>query len=484
MKKSSSFLDGQRKIMKFFFKKAMSSIFFSTIRNRLFGISLFFFAFSAKAETILRSAQDALALARTHDKEYELQEQYLSQGLRLAKMSVGAFLPSLEFSWSESDYVPMDAGDRRSKSIGAGITQKLFDGGKSALEYKMQIGQAELEFYNFKTENENFESQVVQSYYENVLAIEKCRVQSEALENAKNVLNLAKIQLEQGMIVESDYLETAISAMQIEAQLNAYKYEAASAKRNFSSLLALPPGSEIAFCQEDFSCEKIGNTALSQNKFNKDMLARDAVENSMELKKLDLEIDWAKKQRAIQKMVFLPSISVNAGIEFSGARYPLTTPSYTLKVIVGFENNPWLSANGSTSLGISQDRINSVGSNVSGQGNLNTTYFTQMKMAKIALSQKIFNRQKSALQIENSVLELLEKIEENTVSLKLHLETLRLQEKKLEILELRVFEGLVKKSEFLEAVTDCAEEKIKILSLHSNQELLKSKLQILTGRKF
>lgn len=484
MKKSSSSLDGQRKIMKFFFKKAMSSIFFSTIHNRLFGISLLFFAFSAKAETILRSAQDALALARAHDKEYELQEQYLSQGLRLAKMSVGAFLPSLEFSWSESDYVPMDAGDRRSKSIGAGITQKLFDGGKSALEYKMQIGQAELEFYNFKTENENFESKVVQSYYENVLALEKCRVQSEALENAKNVLDLAKIQLEQGMIVESEYLETAISAMQIEAQLNAYKYEAASAKRNFSSLLALPPGSEIAFCQEDFSCEKIGNATISQNKFNKDMLARDAVENSMELKKLDLEIDWAKKQRAIQKMFFLPSISVNAGIEFSGARYPLTTPSYTLKVIVGFENNPWLSANGSTSLGISQDRINSVGSNVSGQGNLNTTYFTQMKMSKIALSQKIFNRQKSALQIENSVLELLEKIEENAESLKLHLETLRLQEKNLEILELRVFEGLVKKSEFLEAVTDCAEKKIKILSLHSNQELLKSKLQILTGRKF
>lgn len=221
MKKSSSSLDGQRKIMEFFFKKAMSSIFFSTIRNRLFGISLLFFAFSAKAETILRSAQDALALARAHDKEYELQEQYLSQGLRLAKMSVGAFLPSLEFSWSESDYVPMDAGDRRSKSIGAGITQKLFDGGKSALEYKMQIGQAELEFYNFKTENENFENHVVQSYYENVLALEKCRVQSEALENAKNVLHLAKIQLEQGMIVESDYLETAISAMQIEAQLNA-----------------------------------------------------------------------------------------------------------------------------------------------------------------------------------------------------------------------------------------------------------------------
>ncbi len=485
MKTSSFKTSIQRKAANGFFKKLLSSIHIFARQRRFFEFFAFLFsALPINSEIFLRNAQDALALARAHDKEHELQEQYISQGLKLAKMSVGAFLPNLEFSWSESDYVPMDSGDRRSKSVGAGITQKLFDGGKAALEYKMKIEQAKLEFYDFKKENENFEFNVVQSYYENVLSLEKCRVQSEALANAKKVLALAKIQLEQGMIVESEYLETAISASQIEAQLNAYKYEVASSKRNFSSLLVLPHGSAVDFCNEDFSLEKIENAALSEKKFNGEELARSAVENSIELKKLDLEIDWAKKQRAFQKMIFLPSISVNAGIEFSGAHYPLTTPSYSLKVIVGFENNPWLSANTSSSFGFSQDRMNSAGSSVSGQGNLNTTYFTQMRMSKIALSQKILNREKSALQIENSVLEMLEKIEENAESLKLHLETLRLQEKNLEILKLRLSEGLVKKSDFLEAVTDCAEEKIKVLSLHSNQELLKTELQILTGSKF
>lgn len=58
-----------------------------------------------------------------------------------------------------------------------------------------------------------------------------------------------------------------------------------------------------------------------------------------------------------------------------------------------------------------------------------------------------------------------------------------LARKNLEILELRLSEGLIRKSDFLEAITDCAEEKIKVLSLHSNQELLKTQLQILTSVK-
>lgn len=483
--KTSSFNSSiQQKKRKILFKNLLSSIFISTRLKRISGCALLVFvALPLNAEIFLHNAQDALALARAHDKEHDLQEQYLSHGVKLAKMSVGAFLPSFEFSWSESDNVPVDASDHRSKSIGAGITQKLFDGGKAALEYKMQIDKAKLDFYDFKKNYENFESQVVQSYYENVLALEKCSVQSEALKNARNILALAEIQLQQGMIVESEYLETAISASQIEAQLNAYTYEAASAKRNFSSLLALPHGSAITFCKENFSRAKIENAMFLESQDDGERLVRDAIENSVELKKLDMEIDFAKKQHAIQKMVFLPSLSVNAGIEFSGAHYPLTTPSYTLKLIVGFENNPWLSANGSSSFGFSQDRISSVASSVSGQGSLNTTYFTQMRMSKITLSQKILSRQKSVLQIENAVLDLLEKIEENRESLKLHLDTLRLQEKNLEIFELRLSEGLIRKSDFLEAITDCAEEKITVLSLHSNQELLKTQLQILTSAK-
>lgn len=484
MKTSSNNSSIRRSAKEKIFEKSLSSIFISTRRGRISGfLLLIFFTFPINAEIFLHSAQDALTLARAYDNEHDLQEQYLSQGVKLAKMSVGAFLPSFEFSWSESDNVPVNASDHRSKSIGAGITQKLFDGGKAALEYKMQIDKAKLDFYDFRKNYENFESQVVQSYYENVLALEKCSVQSEALKNAQNVLTLAEIQLEQGMIVESEYIETAIFKSQIEAQLNAYKHEAASAKRDMQSLLALPHGSEITFCKENFSRTKIENSAFLETKYDGEELVRSAIENSIELKKLDMEIDFAKKQRAIQKMVFLPSLSVNAGIEFSGAHYPLTTPSYTLKFIVGFENNPWLSANGSTSLGFSQDRISSAASSVSGQGNLNTTYFTQMRMSKIALSQKILSRQKSVLQIENSVLDLLEKIKENTENLKLHLDTLRLQEKNLEILELRLSEGLIKKSEFLEALTDCAEEKIKVLSLYNSQELLKTQLKILTSIK-
>ena len=62
---------------------------------------------------------------------------------------------------------------------------------------------------------------------------------------------------------------------------------------------------------------------------------------SPELRKQETSFYYAKLQNRQNKLLFVPEISLQGGISFSGVDYPLNNPTYSAKLVFSFSNNPF-----------------------------------------------------------------------------------------------------------------------------------------------
>ncbi len=437
------------------------------------------FARLSFSEVIIASAEDALRIAFENDREFKLEKAYAEEGVRLAGRNISDFLPQFDFFWSENTGASPQEKDFKTKSIGGGIRQKIFSGGKSLLQYKTGKAKAQFEFFDTQKRIENFRNQIIQSYYENNLQRLKCSVLKDAIENAEKLVEISGLKLAQGLILESDYLNTMVEVKQMELEYQAALDEAQNLDSDFKELIGISPEEKIILTNKE-DCSYVFS---ENNHLDRTQLIQEALFNSIDLKKADAEIDWTKKQLSIQRRIFMPSISIHGGIQFSGRSYPLTQPSYSLKLILDFDNNPWLPLNLSRNAGFKDKRMNSITDSVSGNGIINTTYFSSMRQCKIDMSRKILSREKMVNEIRNNICSIIQRFFQNALSIKINEDCLILKEKKVEVCRIQMEQGLIKQTDFLDALNELSAQKIQVLSLENYAGVLMKELEIATGRK-
>jgi outer membrane protein TolC len=298
-------------------------------------------------------------------------------------------------------------------------------------------------------------------------------------------LILAELEENEGMITKTDYLKTLLEYKKMEFEANAAQDECKNAETALKNLMNLDRGHALVLSESECFEAALTDFAALENLTDKSMeYKQSAVQNSLNIKLSRAELNWAKKLRSIQKRIFIPSVSVRGSVAFSGRNYPLTSPTYSVSLVLSFEDNPWINASISRQHAFNKGKLNSLADTVSGKGMFNSIYFNQLKLSKIELSQKKVGYEKTKKQIEENVIDRIQKIEQVQKSFLLGLENVKIKEQKLLLSKLQLEQGKIKKSDYLEEMNECAKEKIQCLSLLKDRDYLIKELETIVSKKF
>lgn len=445
----------------------------------------FFLAKGIFCQIELRNVSDAIKIALANDVEHSLQRQSAEESLRIAKKNIGPFLPVLDFTITDAARAQKDVDDSKNKSIEVGLTQKIFNGGKSLLEWQMQKEQSFYQFLDAQKNYETFQIEIIKSYYNALLLKLKSQLLKKNADNAQVYLILAELEENEGMITKTDYLKTLLEYKKMEFEANAAQDECKNAETALKNLMNLDRGHALVLSESECFEAALTDFVALENLTDKSMeYKQSAVQNSLNIKLSRAELNWAKKLRSIQKRIFIPSVSVRGSVAFSGRNYPLTSPTYSVSLVLSFEDNPWINASISRQHAFNKGKLNSLSDTVSGKGMFNSIYFNQLKLSKIELSQKKVVYEKTKKQIEENVIDRIQKIEQVQKSFLLGLENVKIKEQKLLLSKLQLEQGKIKKSDYLEEMNECAKEKIQCLSLLKDRDYLIKELEIIVTKKF
>lgn len=445
----------------------------------------FFLAKGIFCQIELRNVSDAIKIALANDVEHSLQRQSAEESLRIAKKNIGPFLPVLDFTITDAARAQKDVDDSKNKSIEVGLTQKIFNGGKSLLEWQMQKEQSFYQFLDAQKNYEMFQIEIIKSYYNALLLKLKSQLLKKNADNAQVYLILAELEESEGMITKTDYLKTLLEYKKMEFEANAAQDECKNAETALKNLMNLDRGHALVLSESECFEAALTDFVALENLTDKSMeYKQSAVQNSLNIKISRAELNWAKKLRSIQKRIFIPSVSVRGSVAFSGRNYPLTSPTYSVSLVLSFEDNPWINASISRQHAFNKGRLNSLSDTVSGKGMFNGIYFNQLKLSKIELSQKKVGYEKTKKQIEENVIDRIQKIEQVQKSFLLGLENVKIKEQKLLLSKLQLEQGKIKKSDYLEEMNECAKEKIQCLSLLKDRDYLIKELETIVSKKF
>jgi len=445
----------------------------------------FFLAKGIFCQIELRNVSDAIKIALANDVEHSLQRQSAEESLRIAKKNIGPFLPVLDFTITDAARAQKDVDDSKNKSIEVGLTQKIFNGGKSLLEWQMQKEQSFYQFLDAQKNYETFQIEIIKSYYNALLLKLKSQLLKKNADNAQVYLILAELEENEGMITKTDYLKTLLEYKKMEFEANAAQDECKNAETALKNLMNLDRGHALVLSESECFEAVLTDFVALENLTDKSMeYKQSAVQNSLNIKLSRAELNWAKKLRSIQKRIFIPSVSVRGSVAFSGRNYPLTSPTYSVSLVLSFEDNPWINASISRQHAFNKGKLNSLTDTVSGKGMFNSIYFNQLKLSKIELSQKKVGYEKTKKQIEENVIDRIQKIEQVQKSFLLGLENVKIKEQKLLLSKLQLEQGKIKKSDYLEEMNECAKEKIQCLSLLKDRDYLIKELETIVSKKF
>ena len=127
--------------------------------------------------------------------------------------------------------------------------------------------------------------------------------------------------------------------------------------------------------------------------------------------------------------------------------------------------------------------MNSISNSISGQGILNTSYFSQMRLNKIEIAQKKLGVEQTKKAVEENVMELIKKIENAQENFLLNLESAKIKEQKLALSMLLLEQGRKKKSDCIEEMNECAKQKIQCLVLLKERDYLAKELESMAALK-
>ena len=433
----------------------------------------------------LRSYNDALKIALANDVERSLQTLGAQESVRMAQKNIGGFLPVIDFCVNDAAKAQKDTDDAKSKTIEFGVTQKIFNGGKTFLEWRMQKEKSFYQFLSAQKANDGYKNQLLKAYYASVLLELKSRLLNDSLKNAWQVILTSQLEEEQGMITKMEYLETLLEYKKMELEGKSAQDDCENSKWQLKRMMGLKQEHNIALLETQTFERALESYPLVEDLNEKErQCVQSAIQNSVDLKLAEAELNWAQKMRSMQKRFFLPSVSVRGGVSFSGRNYPLTSPTYSIKVILGFDDNPWLKTTVSSQVGFNKGKMNSMTDSISGQTEANTIYFNQMRLNKIEIAQKKLGLEKAKRQIEENVCEAIQKIQKAQENFLLNLESVKLKERKLLLSKIQLEQGKIKRSDYLEDLNECAKQKIQALNALKERDCLTKELEAMSNLNF
>lgn len=221
-----------------------------------------------------------------------------------------SYFPTLNL---QNSYTKMDQGQQtllENYSTSFSLTQPIWMGGKVSMHkeianYSLEIARAK---YEKSVEDQIFS--LIQSYYGVLQAQGMVEIRKDALDTVNEHLRIVKNNLEAGIAIRRDLLQSQIEQRNAEENLTAAKNDLKIAQRRLAQLLSSdkqykPEQPEINF-----------NLDLEQDKlFNK------AVENDSQLMILELNKKIVKLNQKLEDQYYRPSVSLNGSYDWKGPEF-------------------------------------------------------------------------------------------------------------------------------------------------------------------
>ena len=443
------------------------------MKNVLF--VFFFIGIPLFAQVIIKSGEEASIFALKNSQSYTLNKRYADISLKSAEWSIQGFLPTVDFSWNETDTAKAGGADSRNKSISVNISVPVFDGGKKVISYNMTKAERLYEVKMAEQEIDSFRSSVINQYYTCILQEKLLAIKQTLEANAKEQLAIIKKESEFGLALENDYLEYLISVRKIEDERKQAEREVRTQYRVFKVLLGLPGNADLQINNEedfdfysDFYLEPYAET-----------LWKIVEKKNPTVKKNETALYYAEQQYKYNRRLFVPEISTSAGISFSGGGYPLNDPSYTAKVSISFSNIPFLPSSLQSSYGFQDKTLSSVNNSASVSASPNLNYFYVQNANSVSIKRQKIEFTDSVNTLYENVLKKIASYDDSLDSIKRLEETILLQKKRITISKQQVEMGRMKRIDYLDELIKESQQETNLIQLKVSLKSLKRELEIL-----
>lgn len=432
------------------------------------------------AQIVFQSAEQASSYAVLNSESYSLKKLNAISSLSMANLSIQEFLPKFDFSWNESDNIKIGSTDSRNKSFSMNMQLSVFDGGKKYITYKMNQAEKYNNLYAVDIEIKTFKSSIISQYYLCLLLEKVLEIKRDLEANTKKQLEIIQKECELGITLENDYLEYLISYKQIQDSVKIAQRDLRTQYRIFKVALGLEPESDVVLTENILTFDNYEYLEpYSTNLWN---LLKS---RSPELRKQETFLYYSQLQNKQNKLLFIPDISFQGGVSFSGIEYPLNNPTYTAKLIFSFANNPFLPASVSNDFGFNNNgHLTGVTNTVSSSIVPQLNYSASKNVQNIELKQQKQTMKDLVNSLYEDLFQQIASYDDSIDTIKRIEETIKLQEKRLAISERQVEKGIMKRIDYLEQLEELAEQKISLIeSITSFHELTRT-LEISLGVPF
>lgn len=281
------------------------------------------------------SLKEAVKILVANNRELENARKDIANAEKDVELTVRSYFPTLDLS---SSYTKLDEpsmglnpaypsgplfveGSDDSYTSSLSLTQPLWLGGKVAMQKKIAGYSLEISRADYEAALEDQLFNLIQSYYGVLQAKALVDIQEEALDIVNEHLRIVKNNLEAGVAIRQDLLQSQIEQRNAEEDLTAARNDLQIARRRLSQMLVIKQDYQVNDPQPDL------NLNLVQQQ-----LYQTALQNDPDLLKLELNKKIIELNQKLAGQYYRPNISLNGSYDWTGDDFPGDDESWSMTV--------------------------------------------------------------------------------------------------------------------------------------------------------
>jgi outer membrane protein TolC len=282
----------------------------------LFLLMILFFSSSAVIAAENLELEEAVKLLIEENRTLKNARQDIDNAEKDEELAVRSYFPTLDL---QSSYTKFDEGQQlllggygsdENYSTSISLTQPIWMGGKVSMQkeiaaYGLEIARTEYE----KTVEDQIFS-LIQAYYGVLQAEGMVEIRQEALDIVNEHLRVVKNNLEAGIAIRRDFLQSQIEQRNAEEELTAARNNLKIARRRLAQLLNYEAQYSVEKPKTEF------DFSLDQ-----DQLFKTAVENDPQLMILELNKEIVKLNQKLEGQYYRPNVSLNGSYDWQGEEF-------------------------------------------------------------------------------------------------------------------------------------------------------------------
>jgi outer membrane protein TolC len=403
------------------------------------------------------------------DAEIRLQIEAISQQSR-------QFFPHLSFSVGDNSTVAFGSQDSKSKVVSVNVSQLLYDGNK--LQNQIKNSEISMMLSILETEQKKIEYiySVIDQYLSLLTLFERIELKNMLYKNQMSEYQITKKRYELGEATALDLYEWEIQIQENKLSLMENTNDLNNKTLDFKKLIGLTKEDILTFSEK----LKFG-VKISSTNFNKDQVINNALQTSLDLKKIEFSIQQAQIS-SVAKQQLLPDIYLNASYSTPLDHLFREKDTWNLGLSVTlpffFDKITLQGSLGGDLNGLQKNMSKSVNSTVYE----NPGYFQSLASENLSYDKLNYTYNETRNGIEIETLKLIEEIRFQKEKIDILDNKIKMSEEKNIILQKQLNLGELKLSEYINFQNTLHSSKLdRLETIHSYMSLL-VKLYKLQGK--